>query len=99
MKEPQIEEWVNCLTMEGRLTAEAKAAEDAIENTHLIYKTQLVHTKAALKDDLQKVHDHTAEVLAKACNNTALNIMALKADLKANSALTHSNVEHDRLLA
>jgi hypothetical protein len=80
--DPCIIDWIKHLAEQGKLEAENKATMAAAEDAQAIYEQQLTISNKALEEDLQKIHDHTAVVLANARDDINLKITKFKANLK-----------------
>ena len=99
MKEPQVTEWVNRLAAQGKVEAEAMAAQEAINNACLIYETQLRHSMDALNDNLQKIQDHHTAILTNAQEEAVCELVAFRSDHKATVSQAQSKADLTHLAA
>ena len=89
----QICKWISHCATDLKEEAKANATTKAAKDTQSIYKQQYNITHHALDKDLHKIRMHQNTLLAKACEDAADDLTALKAKLKMEKAQTRINLE------
>jgi hypothetical protein len=91
--DPRVLEWISRQAADLKEEAEKDASMKAAEDARAIYEQQYDITRHALEEDLHKIRLHHDTLLAKAREDAANDLAALKAKFKTEKAQTRIDLE------